>query len=72
MCDFQEKPPKTWSMAKTSGARRCRQCSGRVGLYLSEDILKALKTLDIHDLLEVVLVLWTPFSTTGSRRSGRH
>jgi len=50
MCDFQEKPPKSWSMAKIQrgAALSCRgvkvMCLPSTSL---EDILKALKTLDI-------------------------
>ena len=53
MCDFQEKPPKTWSMAKIQkgAALSCRgakvMCLPSTSL---EDILKALKTLDIHSV----------------------
>ena len=53
MCDFQEKPPKSWSMAKIQkgAALACRgakvMCLPSTSL---EDILKALKTLDIHSV----------------------
>ena len=53
MCDFQEKPPKTWSMAKIQrgAALACRGvsviCLPSTSL---EDMLKALKTLDISSV----------------------
>jgi len=53
MCDFQEKPPKTWSMAKIQrgAALSCRgakvMCLPSTSL---EDILKALKTLGISSV----------------------
>ena len=52
-CDFQEKPPKTWSMAKIQrgAALSCRgakvMCLPSTNL---EDMLKALKMLDIHSV----------------------
>ena len=52
-CDFQEKPPKSWSMAKIQrgAALSCRgakvMCLPSTSL---EDMLKALKTLDIHSV----------------------
>jgi len=53
MCDFQEKPPKSWSMAKIQrgAALACRgakvMCLPSLDL---DDMLKALKTLDIHSV----------------------
>ena len=53
MCDFQEKPPKTWPMAKIQrgAALSCRgakvMCLPSTSL---EDILKALKTLGISSV----------------------
>ena len=53
MCDFQEKPPKSWSMAKIQkgAALACRgakvMCLPSTSL---EDILKALKTLGISSV----------------------
>ena len=53
LCDFQEKPPKTWSMAKIQkgAALACRGvsviCLPSTSL---EDILKALKTLGISSV----------------------
>jgi len=52
-CDFQEKPPKSWSMAKIQkgAALACRgvkvMCLPSTSL---EDMLKALKTLDISSV----------------------
>ena len=61
-------------MAKISGARRCLSCAPVMCLPPLDlvDILKALRRLiSIQSSSRVVLVLWTPSQTTGSRRSGR-
>ena len=53
MCDFQEKPPKTWSMAKIQKGAALA-CRGAKVLCLPstslEDMLKALKTLGISSV----------------------